>query len=891
MSSFRSLRVHPVVGLLAAALAACLCLASPDVRAQAPASDQPWAASAYFPGAEDLRFPSLPEGAELLSLENGLQVLLLPNPLQPMTGIFTQVRVGSAYEDFRTSGMSHMLEHLLFNGTEKYDQEALYALADRHGAYNNANTTSWYTNFMTILPSIEVAAGVELQSQMLFHSTLPAENFAKEQQTVLGELAQARDRGGAFAEAALRQVLYEGSSLALPTLGTASTIANMRRDDVDAFYRAHYVPNNMITTVAGGFDRDEVLDLLREHYGETAPGTPPRVDQGEVPFIDRTRTYVRRGGDQHLLYLAWEAPGYGAPDYFPFLVLTRLIEAEADGVLTRALDALPVDEQAALSAWWESSEGRARYVVELGLPAGADPARYHRLVQGALARALEWGIDDDDVRAVVRAEETETLIQREQLRHLAIMAAEPLARGGADFFLNYLEELGAVHAEEVGRVLGAYLVDSPHVALHILPREVDGEAGADAAVASPERSLLPNGAVLVTLRNPGSPLFAVHVAARDRAVVDGDTPGALNLVHRLLTSGVGGCDASCLAAKLRALGVQLKLVDDPRIPMDDYVTEGRFSFLRLECAEAQGPQALLLLLDMIRDASFTEDDLAREREAQAALLRRRAGSARAAADRLLARSLYGDHPLAAPPEGDLEGLPAITYDDVRDVCERAFAPANLIFAVVSPLSHGEIAALIDSALPARGEAGPGLPPAPVTEAPARVTETMGGRVGAVRLGALVDVVPGDAAALRVLMAVLSDRLQMDLRETRGLSYSVGAGASIRGDQAELTAWLNPPLPRLAEGDTALAGAVAAFDPATITAEELHRVVQARAGRLMMRRLSSIAQAYYLTMAELDGDIGAFEGAMADEAAVTLGDMVRAWQKYLDGRAWVTVVVD
>ncbi len=116
----------------------------------------------------DLQPP--PAGVEVLRLENGLEVLLLPNPSQPMVGVYTQVKVGSAREDFATSGMSHMLEHLLFNGTDKYTQDELYAAADRVGAYNNAHTTDFYTDFMMVLPAEHLEKGLELQSQMLFHS-------------------------------------------------------------------------------------------------------------------------------------------------------------------------------------------------------------------------------------------------------------------------------------------------------------------------------------------------------------------------------------------------------------------------------------------------------------------------------------------------------------------------------------------------------------------------------------------------------------------------------------------------------------------------------------------------------------------------------------------------
>ena len=172
-----------------------------------------------------------------------------------------------------------------------------------------------------------------------------------------------------------------------------------------------------------------------------------------------------------------------------------------------------------------------------------------------------------------------------------------------------------------------------------------------------------------------------------------------------------------------------------------------------------------------------------------------------------------------------------------------------------------------------------------------VTATLNGELAALRLGSIFPVDPADADALRLLVAVLSDRMAMDLRETRGLSYSVGASVGIRGGIGQFGAWLNPPRERLAEGRTALNDFVTGFDAATITQSELDKIRSARLGRLMMRRISSMGQAYYLAMAELDGDIGGYLEAFSAPREVTLTDLTAAARKYLAPLTLVEVVVD
>lgn|GEM_PF-1187014 len=915
-----------LVGVAVGMLAACGALAANGMDRYADPHLEP----AFFP---------LPENVEVLQLENGLQVILMRNPAQPMVGVYTQVKVGSAREDFSTSGMSHMLEHLLFNGSEKYTQQEQYDIADRAGAYNNANTTDFYTNFMTVVPVTELETGLDLQAQMLFHSTIPAEKFAKEQGIVLGELVQSRDWPGRFTEVALRQAVFAGSSLDLPTLGTRSTIEHMTRDDVYEFYREWYVPNNMHVTVAGNFNRDHLVQLLEKYYGEPAPGALPDQRLRPAPYIERTTSLTRRGGDQRVVALAFEAPTYGMADFFPFEIMTRLLQLDGSGVLTQALSDLSVTGTADLSLWWENAPGFGRLVLQFDIPEDAEPAACYRLVQDAVTAAVELGVSDEDILGIVRMAETETLLQREQLRMTGIYIAGPVALGGPDFFLSYLPRLREITAEQVTRALTNWLVDAPCQAVLIEPAAVSEEddGGVPAGMQMPEgmqmppamaeamrqmaaetsgepsagtepeavpasapqveikvdRSELANGAVLVSQTNADSPLMAIHLAVRGRAILDRDNgqAGALDLVHRLLDEGYAGCDKTCLARRLRELGAVVKVVDDSRIPMDDYYTTGRFSFVRIETAAEYGPEVLELLTEEIQHAAFDDDDFERVRQERLTALERQQTSARSTANRLLNVALYGDNPLVLPPEGSVETLEALDFNQVRKVYRKAFSPENLVFAVVGPHGHSELREQIERLLPGRGSPAQGLPELPLTGVAETVTATVGGQMSAVRMGSILVVDPADADALRLAVAILADRVAMDLREERGLSYSVGATLSTRGGLGKFTAWINPPQERLEEGRAALADFITAFDAGSVSQEELDKIRSARTGRMMMRRLSSMGQAYYLAMAELDGDIGGYLGALTAYDRVTLDDVQRVSRQYLGELVLVTVLVD
>ncbi len=219
----------------------------------------------------NMQMTALPAGVSIHQLDNGLQVLLIENPGLPMTGVNVVVKTGSAYESFSSSGMSHMLEHLLFNGTETKTQKELYDQVDLIGGYNNANTGTFHTNYMMVTPAENIRKGMEIQADMLFKSILPEEKFEKEKGIVLEEIARSLENANEQMERNIQSVLYPNHALSLPTLGTYATIQSMKRDEVYVYYKNHYVPNNMIMSVVGNFKTESMLKQIKEIYGVAQP--------------------------------------------------------------------------------------------------------------------------------------------------------------------------------------------------------------------------------------------------------------------------------------------------------------------------------------------------------------------------------------------------------------------------------------------------------------------------------------------------------------------------------------------------------------------------------------------------------------------------------------------
>ncbi len=228
--------------------------------------------------------------------------MLIEKPSLPMVGINTVVKVGSAYENFATSGMSHMLEHLLFNGTNTMTQKELYDSTDIIGGYNNANTGEYYTNFMMVTPAENILDGMKLQAAMLFDSVIPEDKFEKEKGIVLEEIAKSMAKSNEQLERNVLSIIYEGHALSLPTLGTYSTIKNMNRDDVYNFYKNYYNPNNMIVSVIGNFNSTQMLENIKEIYGNNKPGIVKQLSNSNLSTGFESFTNYNLGKVFHRFY-------------------------------------------------------------------------------------------------------------------------------------------------------------------------------------------------------------------------------------------------------------------------------------------------------------------------------------------------------------------------------------------------------------------------------------------------------------------------------------------------------------------------------------------------------------------------------------------------------------
>ena len=250
------------------------------------------------------------EGITEYRLANGLRFLLFPDLSKPTITVNITYLVGSRHENYGETGMAHLLEHLLFKGTPKHphiDQEF-----NKRGARSNGTTSFDRTNYFELFQASDenLAWAIEMEADRMVNSFIAKKDLVAEMTVVRNEYEQGENSPFSVLLKRLQSIAYDWHSYGRSTIGNRSDIENVRIENLQAFYRTYYQPDNAVLLVAGRFDEARALRLVAQHFGKIPKPKRKLPPLWTVePAQDGTREFtVRRKGDVQLVVVAYKVP-------------------------------------------------------------------------------------------------------------------------------------------------------------------------------------------------------------------------------------------------------------------------------------------------------------------------------------------------------------------------------------------------------------------------------------------------------------------------------------------------------------------------------------------------------------------------------------------------------
>jgi zinc protease len=259
-------------------------------------------------------------------LENGLRVLVQEVHTAPLASVWCWYRVGSKDEAPGLTGVSHWVEHMNFKGTKNIPRDKVKGIIEQFGGYWNGYTWIDQTTYTETATRDALERMLFIESERMANCLYDAEDCESERTVIIAELQGGENDPDTLLDQELTATALKAHPYRHPTIGWLPDLQTMTRDDLYAYYRRFYVPNNATLVVVGDVDTRDAMRKVAQHFGSIEPGEVVRRPPFQEPEqLGERRVVISRETTAAYLKLGYHAPGIQDPDFFPMLVLDAIL--------------------------------------------------------------------------------------------------------------------------------------------------------------------------------------------------------------------------------------------------------------------------------------------------------------------------------------------------------------------------------------------------------------------------------------------------------------------------------------------------------------------------------------------------------------------------------------
>jgi len=413
------------------------------------------------------------------TLSNGLKVLLLEEPKAPVVTVQIWYKVGSRNEVPGKTGLSHLLEHMMFKGTEKYGPKQFSRIVQRNGGQDNAFTSSDYTAYFENFAKEKVELALELEADRMRNLLLDPKEVLSERDVVMEErrLRSEDDPVAALGEE-VEAVAFKVHPYRNPVIGWASDLEGLTREDLLEYYRTYYVPNNAVLVIVGDFKKEEILPKIETYFGAIPRGPePPAVRVKEPPQRGERRVFLKKEAELPFIYMAYHVPNLTHPDSYALDVLETILSA---GRSSRIYRSLVYERQLALFAGGDylriSKDPNLFYFYASVMP-GKGVEEVEKALDGEIERLKREPVSDRELQKAKNQLEASFLMGQDSIFALAMALGRYEVMGSWRLWGEYLPGIRKVTKEDIMRVARTYLVEDNRTVGILIPVKAGVGAG------------------------------------------------------------------------------------------------------------------------------------------------------------------------------------------------------------------------------------------------------------------------------------------------------------------------------------------------------------------------------------------------------------------------------
>lgn len=721
------------------------------------------------------------------TLDNGLVVLVQEMPRSPVVSIYILIKTGSANEGpYLGTGISHFVEHMLFKGTKKRAVGAIPNEVKSIGGTINASTSYDYTMYTLDVPKASFAQGFDIVSDMVLNSVFDPAEVGRERDVIFGEMRMINDRPERKLGDLVGRAVYLQHPYRHPIIGYVPLFGQITQKQLVDYYQTHYIPNNMVVSVAGSVKDEDVIALATQTF----------KDIPQKPYPDR---HVPQEQEQ---------------------INPRRIEQEYPSKITRFSltyrgvslfnsDMYALDVLAMILGHGDSSRLYQDVLKNKQLVTGIGTFNYTPLDAGTfhigaefeqgdiekILKAVHENIDDikkngvrpDELEKARHQVMSSLIFGRQVTSSVAYNnAVNEAMSGDYDFDRKYLEHIRKLAPKDIQRVAQKYLIDDASTLVVLKPvAEKKSSAGGEKETGDSEiiKEVLPNGLTVLVKEDHTLEIASIYITFRAGSREEPDGYNGLNqLTADLWSSAAGKWNSKDISRMVEERGASLS-------------SSGGFSSLNLNLnfLSQDTAFALDLVEAFVKDPKFAPDDFKNQQNLNIATLIESEDSLIQVGMKELRKMMFSVHPFKLDIAGTVDGVKRVTRQQVAEHYKKFMTPDHMVVSLFGDIDS--TAALKElkkrfGALSRRSVALSEFREDPPKERKEK-TIPMPKEQAAVLVGFRApDLYDADRDGMDVISAVmggsLSGRLFVKIREELGGAYTLGASYSPSLDAGLIT---------------------------------------------------------------------------------------------------------
>ena len=643
---------------------------------------------------------------------NNLTVLLKEDHSAPVATFMVTYNVGSRNEAIGYTGSTHLLEHLMFKGSRKFNtdkENSVFQLLQSLGSRMNATTWLDRTNYYETMPSEHLETAIEIEADRMRNAFIKEEDRQAEMTVVRNEF----ERGQNNPFSVLDEHIWATAYLAHPyhhsTIGWKSDIENVSIERLKKFYDTFYWPNNATVTMVGDFEKEKALALVKKHFGRIPKSREeiPEVYTEEPKQEGQRRVLLKRAGQQGVVGVAHKTPSATHEDAPNFLVLSSILSSGKNSRFYKNI----TDKGLTTSVFiWDSLfRDPGLFAVYANLTPGTDHQKVEDLIMAEYEKIKEDGVTEEEVEKAKAQLIASMKFGQDGSFAVAGGLNEAIASGDWTLFTTYDEKLSGVTKETVKAVVEKYFLEDLSTVGHFIPKvsgeqqtkrgpsnatelaqmkkqyfseeeESKGPLASQIEDSEPVKGVrlltLKRGTGVVTLTGSflGGDIFA---PSENKRIPD--------VVVSMLDQGTTKSSKFEISNKIEKVGARLSFSNGKA----RVVFNGKF--LSEDTALIVG-----LLSEQLQFPAFNEEDLAKTKKRMITAYKKSKESTRGNAINNMLKGFYSESHQNAPDNADesIKNVEKITTEDLKAYHEENYGKGSMVIVAVGDVDHASLSATI-----------------------------------------------------------------------------------------------------------------------------------------------------------------------------------------------------